>query len=70
MLCFMFFSQNVMFLKFEMTRSSHLSETLKWEKVFMTMFLCKLLCCSVVLIDGFLCLSGSSFGSEIFDTVS
>ena len=51
MLCFLFFSQNVMFLKFEMTRSSDLGETLKWEIVFMMMFLCKLLFCSVELID-------------------
>ena len=44
-------SENVMFLKFEMTCSSHLRETLKWEIVSMMMFLCKLLFCSVELID-------------------
>ena len=53
----------------EIWSSSHLGETLKWEIVFMMIFLCKLFC-SVELIDWFLCLSGSSFCSEILDGVS
>ena len=39
--------------------------------MFMMIFLCRgLWSCSVELIDLFLCLSGSSFGSEILDGVS
>ena len=43
-----------MFLKFEMTRSNPLRETLKWEIKFiddMMIFLCKLWSCLVELID-------------------